>query len=259
MPTSGLRLEAVVAAATVAAKQLLMLKIYVVLAVVQPLAFLTIAGLLSSSEAYLRDAMLGAGVMGMWSTTLFGAGGMLDRERRYGTMEHLLVTPGPLLGPVLGACLGASALGLLSMLTSYGVGWAAFGVRLPLARWPALLAASLAALPALAALGVLLAGMFVLLRQTRMLINLLEYPVWICSGLLVPLEALPAALRLAGLGLTPTWAMQLLRATADGQASAAATALLPLVLLSAGCVGLAVVLVRRVEHLARGRGDLSFV
>lgn len=259
MSTSVLRPSVVAAAATVAVKQLVLLKFYIVLAVVQPLAFLTIAGLLSNGDAYTLEAMLATGVMGMWSTTLFGAGGLLDRERRYGTMEHLLVSPTSLLNPVLGACLGAAALGLLSMVVSLSVGWLAFDVRVPLARWPWVAVACLAALLGLSALGLLIAGVFVLLRQTRILVNLLEYPVWICCGLLVPRDSLPDALRVVGLALSPTWAMELLRAAAAGHMSDAAAASYPLLMLSGVYVGLAVTLLRLVEHMARGRGDLSFV
>jgi len=256
---SAMRLAVVAAAARVAVTQLILLKFYVVLAAFQPVTFLTIAGLLSDSGPYLRDAVLSAGLMGMWSTTLFGAGGALDRERRYGTLELLFAAPTQLVGPILGACLGAAALGLVSIVLALGVGWLAFDVHTPLVRLPGIAVASVVAVLGLAAFGLVIAGVFVLARQTRMLVNLLEYPVWVCSGLLVPSEALPDALRLVGLALPTTWALQLLRATADGSLPAALRAGAVLVLLTVAFVALGVLLLGRMERAARDRGDLSFV
>ena len=76
------------------------------------------------------------------------------------------------------------------------------------------------ALPAtvigLGLLGLVLASTFILYRNANAMSNLLEYPVWLVTGLLVPLSLLPGWVEPIGWVLAPTWGVEAIRAAALG-------------------------------------------
>jgi ABC-2 type transport system permease protein len=93
-----------------------------------------------------------------------------------------------------------------------------FGMPLN-ADYPLLLPlALLVSIVSLGCLGMLLGTSFVLYRHANALSNLLEYPIWIVTGLVVPLALLPSWLGPISWVLAPTWAMEAIRgsAMADG-------------------------------------------
>ena len=91
-----------------------------------------------------------------------------------------------------------------------------FGMPLE-ASFPLMLPISLAAaVLSLGALGMLIATTFVLYRHANALGNLLEYPIWLIAGMLVPLAVLPFWVRPISWLLAPTWGMEAIRGAALG-------------------------------------------
>ncbi len=86
--------------------------------------------------------------------------------------------------------------------------------------------------------------------------NLLEYPVWLATGLLVPLTLLPAWVGPISWVLAPTWGIEAIRDAAIGGSSAwpeiGMCAALGVVYLALGTV-----LLRNFERLARQRATLA--
>ncbi|HEY1514348.1 MAG TPA: hypothetical protein VGF66_11425 [Gaiellaceae bacterium] len=63
---------------------------FLLTSIVQPIVFATIAFYMfraGGRNGTLLYAALGAGMMGVWSTTLFGSGGMIQWQRWQGTLE----------------------------------------------------------------------------------------------------------------------------------------------------------------------------
>ena len=69
---------------------------------------------------------------------------------------------------------------------------------------------------ALGMFGLLLAATFVLMRNANALANTLEYPVWLVSGMLVPITVLPAWTTPIAAVLPTTWAARALREATSG-------------------------------------------
>lgn len=238
-------------------KQHLRSTFYLILALLQPVLFLLITTWLSGSDrAAVTEAIASTTVMGMWSTTLFGAGRALQRERRQGTLELLLVAPTRLIVPVAGICLGSAALGVLSAGSAVVVGVALTGQLISPTHGAVFAAALLVSLVCMAVLGLLISGLFVLLRQASVFTNVLEYPVWFACGLLVPLAARPSVLAAAGDVLTPTYVGVLLR-RAIGSGALDVRAGLAVLILSIGYLGGALVLFGLVIQRVRRKGDLT--
>ena len=107
----------------------------------------------------------------------------------------------------------------------------------------------------LGALGLLLASTFILYRNANAFANLLEYPVWLATGLLVPLTLLPGWVGPIAWVLSPYWGMTAIREAALGGSAWPEIGM---------CVGLGVVYLvlgsvalRNFERLARSRATLS--
>lgn len=238
-------------------KQLILSRFYLLLAVVQPVFFAVLTGVLSEGDSKAHvQSLAGCATMGMWSIVLFGAGRALLRERKFGTLEHLLVSPAGLFPPVLGVCLAAALLGALP-LTSVFLTVVAMGF---VPSWQAVLVV-VAVFPVivlgLVALGVLVCALFVLSRQAVALSNALEYPVWFCCGLLVPVAVLPSWAVWIGAVLTPTYIQRILQgALAEDRFDWQNIAILLGIAVVELVLGAAVF--RRVSARVRVKGDLSF-
>src|SRR5258708_12461694 len=71
-------------------KMLVTSSFFLLASTVQPVIFATIAYYMFKSggrSGTLLYASLGAGMMGVWSSTLFGSGGMIQWQRWQGTLE----------------------------------------------------------------------------------------------------------------------------------------------------------------------------
>jgi ABC-2 type transport system permease protein len=234
-------------------KQLSRSAFSVLTSVVQPLIFATLAFYLfrtGERSGTLLYAALGAGLMGIWSSTLFGSGGAIQWQRWQGTLEILVAAPVPFVLAFLPLTLASATTGVYSVAATL-----LFGVPLALAHPLLFVVALPVAVVSLGLLGLLLASTFVLYRHANALSNLLEYPVWLATGLLVPLSLLPQAVLPVSWALAPTWGARAIRAAALGGDPLPGIAMC--VALGAVYLALAALFLRHFERLARERATLS--
>ena len=225
----------------------------------QPVIFASIAFLMvenGNQSGTLLYVALGAGLMGVWSSTLFGSGGAIQWQRWQGTLELLVAAPAPFIFCLLPLTVATSSIGLYSILATLFWGRVFFGVPLDFAQPLQLAVALPVTVLSLGMLGLVLASTFVLARHASAFSNLLEYPVWLATGLLVPLTLLPAWVGPISWVLAPTWGIDAIRDAALGGSSAwpeiAACAALGVAYLAIGTI-----LLRNFERLARQRATLA--
>jgi ABC-2 type transport system permease protein len=226
--------------------------------IVLPVFYATIAYFMfrtGSRPGSLLYVSLGAGMMGIWSSTLFGSGGLIQWQRWQGTLEYVIGVPTPLIQVVLPMTIATASIGLYSVTTTLFWGWLFFDTPLHLAHPGWFVVALPAAILALGLLGLVLASTFVLLRNANSLSNLLEYPVWLVTGLLVGLSLLPNWTRPISYVLAPTWGIRGIREAALGGDPANDVA----VCLALGFVYLVIghFTLRYFERLARERATLA--
>jgi ABC-2 type transport system permease protein len=178
--------------------------------VIYPLFFATVAFFVfqaGDSPRTLVYASLGAAVMGMWSSVSTSAGAAMQRERWWGTLELLVVTPRHFALVLLPATLGLATVGIYNLVATLLWGRFAFGVDLTIEHPLYFALAVVGTVLSFGGLGFLFAVSFVRFRAAWVLGNFFEYPVWLICGFLVPLALLPAwgmnAIREAALGGTP--------------------------------------------------------
>jgi ABC-2 type transport system permease protein len=231
---------------------------FMLTAVVQPMIFATVAYYMFKSggrAGTLLYASLGAGMMGVWSTTLFGSGGMIQWQRWQGTLELGVASP-PAMGLLYFPFALANAFtGMYALAATLTWGRIVFGVPLHFAHpWLFLLALP-ATVASLGLMGLVLASTFVLYRYANALSNLLEYPVWIASGLVFSTSLLPAWTRPLSWILPPYWGILALRHAALGGDVGGPLAMVAVVGVVYGAVSFFTF--RTFERLARARATLS--
>jgi ABC-2 type transport system permease protein len=187
--------------------------------IVWPILYASIAYYLLGGKddpSLLLSASLGASVMLMWSLVVVSSSGALEQQRWQGTLELVVAAPTPLtavIGPicVAGALVGAYAIGATLL-------WGALFFDVPVSiEHPLAFALAIPACAlAVGMLGLIMAATFVLYRASFHLGIATQYPVWIVTGLLVPLSFLPDFVRPISWVLAPTWGFRAIREAALG-------------------------------------------
>jgi ABC-2 type transport system permease protein len=199
--------------------------------VIYPLFFATVAFFVfqaGDSPRTLVYASLGAAVMGMWSSVSTSAGAAMQRERWWGTLELLVVTPRHFALVLLPATLGLATVGIYNLVATLLWGRFAFGVDLTIEHPLYFALAVVGTVLSFGGLGFLFAVSFALL------------PAWV-----KPISWV----------LAPTWGMNAIREAALGGTP------VPDLLVCLGLGGLyvavGVLVTERVLRAARQRGTLS--
>jgi len=228
------------------------------LGVIYPLFFATVAFFMfraGDDPKPLLYASLGAAVMGIWGTTSTAAGASLAQQRWHGTLELLVAAPASFSLILLPTTIAMASIGIYSMASTLLWGWLVFGIDLTIDAPLAFVLAVPATVVSIGALGFLLAVAFVRFRQAWALGNMLEYPVWLVSGFLVPLSLFPGWVRPISWALAPTWGINAIRDAALGGSAWADIALA--LSLGAGYVLLGIALLNRALYAARAKATLA--
>ncbi|MFF4471327.1 ABC transporter permease [Streptomyces sp. NPDC001599] len=191
----------------------------------------------------------------LWGSTVWMSGGVLRRERSFGTLARCVSGVWSPYLVLLGKSLGATVTSVAAILVSTGVTAAALGLPLSMAH-PAWIAVSLLVLVCSGtALGVLVSCLFLVTRNGLVWSHALMYPVFAVGGLLIPTDALPGWLRWAPELLSLHWIKDCLVDGATGGIT-----VLPLaaaVLLTLGYAAVAGLAYHRSVRRSRKEGTLD--
>lgn len=224
------------------------------MSIMTPLAYGAIVLLMSHGEMSLR-AVLGTGLMGAWSATLFGAAEALFMQRFTGTLEFLVGAPRSLVAPVFGFASATVCLGVYSIVAVLAMSLAFGHIDAnSLTAFGGIAVALLAVVLSLVAMGVFLAGLYVLTRRAIEITNVLEYPIWLACGIIVPTSALWVPLSACGLLFPLGWATLAVDRAASGADYWGALGMA--LALTALFTVLGIAFLHRVDVLARKRGTL---
>lgn len=213
-------------------------------------------------DGYQTLGYLLVGTIGviLWQSNLWASGYAIEQERREGTINSLFLTPASRAAVVSGYALGSVfftilpntiVIGALALLMNIQP-----NVQDPLAVFVAVLALCVATY----ALGFALAGVFVLSRRANLLANFLQSPIYLLSGMIVPISALPGPMRWLAKVFPLSSGMNALRQSLLAGAGLGDIAgdLSRLVTLSAVLLIFGLVMLRRVERVAKNGAELDF-
>lgn len=202
-------------------------------------------------------AITGAGLIGIWNSNLWTSGEIVHRERRSGTLSLILATPTPLPLILLGKSIANAMTSLLAMGITYATGMFAFRLPLGIENPLAFMFGLLLVVIAFICLGLLFGALFVLSRNAGEFVQVANYPVFLLSGLMLPLTILPLWTRPISALLAPTWGNILLNQASGLLGGSFMPNYLWLIGLSILYLAIARVLYRRVEYLALQAGTLE--
>lgn len=201
-----------------------------------------------------------AGIVGLicWSSSVWWTGSAIEEERFEGTIAALFVTPASRVAIVIGHGLGGF-LFLIPSFTMVALIGIVTGARFNVDSYPAVALSLVALLAASLSMGFLLASFFILTRRANLMANIIQHPLYLMGGFIVPREKLPDALYAVSALMPIAHAVDAFRASiltsaslADVSGALAATALTSCVFVVIGLLG-----IRRVEHVAKRAGQLD--
>ncbi|GAA4732047.1 ABC transporter permease [Phytohabitans rumicis] len=204
----------------------------------------------------LLEAAVGAGLMGVWSSVLFGSGGAIQNQRWQGTLELLVLAPRPTALVILPITLATALTGTYAMVATLLWGRLLYGIRLEFADPFGFAVAAPACVIGLGMFGLLLAATFVLMRNANALANTLEYPIWLVSGMLVPITVLPGWTTPIAAVLPTTWGARALREAVTGSGPVWPSLAMCLAI-SLVCLALGAASMSYVERRARAAATLA--
>jgi ABC-2 type transport system permease protein len=204
-------------------------------------------------------ALVAPVLMTLWGMALEISGDVVDYDRSAGILEEVVATPTPLPLVVFGRVLTVSGLSLVAVAETWLVARVGFGVTVTVEH-PLLLVATLAATClAMTGTALVMASAFVLARSARTYQNTLNYPIYLLSGVLVPISFLPEWVRPFSRCLFLSWSADLLRgALRPGPVDGALPGLAMVVLLGAAGFAVGTLLLSRVLERVRHAGTLGF-
>jgi len=209
---------------------------------------------LESDEFYvIGNAIQYAAVPCLFAMTHLVAG-----ERFQQTLGYILITPAKRLPLFVGRALPVVTNGFFVSAFALLVGGAVVGIDVPTSAWaPIALAAAVSAF-ACTGLGLVTAGLGLVVRETSVLANIIFGLLLVFSGSNVPIEHLPRWMQVVSAGIPFTHGIAAVRGLADGDGLADAWGLIgteALIGVVYGTIGYA--LIRGAEFLGRRHATLD--
>lgn len=188
-------------------------------------------------------AIVAAGVMAAFQGSFFEAGDLLTNDRRDGNLEMQLTSPSGFYNVLLGRSLATVAFSMIALLECglVGIGWTAVTgtVVFDSISPPHAVVALVTVAVAIVGLTAPLAPLSLLTRAVRVYQNAIPWPLFLVSGVMVPVATLPIWIQPIAVLSPLYWASNLLRDLFAGQLGAP-FGLGATVAVILGCIGVAV-------------------
>ena len=167
---------------------------------------------LESDEFYV----IGNGLQYASIPCVFAMTNIIAGERFQQTLGSILITPAPRLPLFVGRALPVVINGFFVAVFGLVVGGLLVGIDVPASAFAPLLLVTAVSALSCTGLGLLSAGIGLIVRETAVLSNVLFGILLVCTGANVPLDALPGWLSTLAQGLPFTHGIEAARLLADG-------------------------------------------
>lgn len=158
-------------------------------------------------EDFMLYAFVGSGMAIFWRSICFSSASDIDREKWMGTLPILFTSPIGFKIIILGKILGNTIWGIFSFSLNMLVVYVIFGFPIYLYSTSYFFAIAFLTVVSMVSISFLLCSLFTLSRKVRVLMNFIEFPMMILTGMLFPINILPDSLKYISYLISPTWTM----------------------------------------------------
>ncbi len=160
------------------------------------------------------QAVLGGGVLGMWASSLFSSSSSVSFDRINGTFEPMIGSGTRIIYVLIGRSLWSTFIGLLNAFIVFFIAELMFGAGMHVENPMLFFLTLLMAMLSLSSVGLLISSLFVLTRKGGTISSILEYPLYVLSGALIPISWLPGWMQSISVTLAPTWGVDAIKYSA---------------------------------------------
>lgn len=243
-------------------RQMSTMRAYFMDAVILPVIIATIIVRLDHANGRITNGtslVAGAAVIGMWSSTLAGAGSAIARFRAFGILEELVAAPVGLVLALEGCALASSTMGCYSMAASLFWAILVLHIAVNLGVIWLFLAGSIVLVLSTSTIGLLLSAGLVRFPRSQSISSAFLYPVWMLTGAVIPIASMPNWLQILSWVDAPGWGVRALQNSISHQVLPGVLNCMMCLLLTGVYLLGAVMLIRRLELLARRDAKLSLI
>ena len=231
-----------------------------ILPILSVAAYAYIYRAMNAPEEYIGFVLLGGAMTAFWLNVLWSMGAQLYWERSSGNLELYIMAPCSMMAVLAGMAVGGMLLTMVRATVIMTVGILIFSVPFSPTSWPMLIFVFLLTLLALYGLGMMFASLFLLWgREAWHIVNLLQEPVYLITGMNFPLKVFPTVLATTAMLIPLACGMDAMRQIlfhVEGVWSVEME-ILALVILGVIFIFLASKLLNYLERLAREEGKLT--
>jgi ABC-2 type transport system permease protein len=202
-------------------------------------------------------AVIGSGLVCIWNNNLFTSSEIIRGERRTGTLSLILATPTTLFLILLGKSFANTITSVLAMGITFLTGMIAFHLPIGIADPLSFSIGLVLVVVSITCLGLVFGSLFILTRNAGEFVSVANFPVYILSGLSVPLTLLPLWTRPLSNLLSPTWGNIIMNQAASHSGGNMLPNYLWIIGLSIVYLVIARVLYKKIEYLALRAGSLE--
>lgn len=145
-----------------------------------------------TDEEIISYVMLGSAVASLWGTISFSSAGDINRERFMGALEIIFNSPTKFVIIMFGKVIGNTILGVISMVISIVFILLLSKIPFVLIHPTIFIIVFILGIFSFTAIAMMLSGLLAISRSTTILMNCMDYPILILSGIAFPISILPS-------------------------------------------------------------------
>lgn len=170
----------------------------------------------SGNNNYITYVFLGSGLLSFISCIIYSSAGDINRERYLGTLQIIYGTPANFNMILFGKIIGNTILGIVPSIISYIVLILFCQKQIKIYNPILLYMEIVVALFSFICISLIFAAFFTYSRKATILMNCLEYPLYILTGVLIPIINLPFFCRLISIFFSPMWIVKIFKICLNG-------------------------------------------
>lgn len=163
----------------------------------------------------IQMILIGVSIMTFWSINIFECSYLVIDERAYGTLGSILTSPFQTQFILFSEIFTVMLLNIPVIIAVFLGGYCIQPYSFSIEKWGFFLLAYFLCILSISSIGLMIAVFLLFVRSARGIMNIIEYPFYLLSGILVPIEQLPIPFQWISRCLPTTYAFRLFQMAFD--------------------------------------------